>query len=207
MPAGRVGAVPSEENTMKRSHVLIIAAAILAVGLFLIGCPPRGGADAGSSNSATGPAASGGVDAADGPIPGPAPDLEFTDLNGKRLSIKSQAGDVVVLYFWATYCSPCLAKLPRIEAIAEAYKDKGVVVWALSEDPDRAMVDGWLQQNDLSIPVALVGDDVNAAFFPGEKPLPIPRTIIIDRGGRIIARLDADASAEEVEELVKPLVE
>ena len=69
------------------------------------------------------------------------------------------------------------------------------------------MVDGWLQQNDLSIPIALVGDDVTEALFPGEKPLPIPRTIVIDQAGQIVAKMDPDATVEEVEEVVKSLVE
>lgn len=192
---------------MRRNHALILAAAMLLVGLFIIGCLPRGGPDASTGTPQTGPAAAPGTDASAAQMLGPAPDIEFTDLNGKKLSVKAQSGEVLVLYFWATYCTPCLAKLPKIEAIAEAYGDKGVVVWALSKDPDRAMVDGWLQQNDLSIPVALAGDDANEAFFPGEKPLPIPRTIIIDRSGQIIARLDPDATVEQVEDIVKSLLE
>ncbi len=192
---------------MRRNHALIIAAVMLLVGLFIIGCLPRGGSDAPSDPPQTGATASPGADATAAQTLGPAPDLEFTDLNGNKLSIKAQSGDVLVLYFWATYCTPCLAKLPKIEAISEAYGDKGVVVWALSKDPDRAMVDGWLQQNDLSVPVALAGDDANEALFPGEKPLPIPRTIVIDQSGEIIARLDPDATVEQVEDLVKSLVE
>jgi peroxiredoxin len=196
---------------MRRSHALLIAAVMLVASLLINGCP-RGNSPDANVTPPTGPETGGAPDAGTDTDPvveavEPAPDLKFTSIDGKELSLRDSRGEVVVLYFWATYCSGCIEKLPKIQAIAEAYRDKSVTIWALSRDPNEAMVEGWLEQNDLGIPVALVDDDASQALFPGQMPLAIPRTVVIDQNSDIIAKMDPDTTVEQMEEEIKGLLE
>jgi peroxiredoxin len=135
-----------------------------------------------------------------------APPLVVTDLEENTLALAKSRGKVIVLYFWATYCKPCVEKFDGINAIHEAYVGKNVEVWALSEDPDARMVESWLTRHDLTMPVALVGQEENEMFFPGEKLLPIPQVVVVDQDGKIARRLGPEFTLEELETTVKQLI-
>ena len=135
-----------------------------------------------------------------------APDVILTDLSGESVTLASLRGGIVVLYFWATYCAPCVEKLPRMEAIHEAYRGKGVQIWALSLDRDADVVAGWLEKQDMTIPVGLVDDEMREQFFPGKKIVPIPQTLLIDAEGHIAQWLGGEMTLEELEEGIKALL-
>ncbi len=57
-----------------------------------------------------------------------APDFTLADLDGNQVSLSDFRGEAVFLNFWATWCPPCRAEMPEIEAIYQEYKNKDVVV-------------------------------------------------------------------------------
>lgn len=57
-----------------------------------------------------------------------APDFILTDLEGNTVALSDFRGKVVFINFWATWCPPCRAEMPEIEAIHQEYKGQGVVV-------------------------------------------------------------------------------
>ncbi len=57
-----------------------------------------------------------------------APDFTLIDLEGNRISLSDFRGKVVFINFWATWCPPCRAEMPEIEAIYQEYQNKDVVV-------------------------------------------------------------------------------
>ncbi len=52
--------------------------------------------------------------------------LSFHDLDGKQTHLKDFDGHIVVLNFWATWCGPCRAELPRLAEIAQQYASSNV---------------------------------------------------------------------------------
>lgn len=69
-----------------------------------------------------------------------APNFTLPDLNGKKMELKSLLGKgPVFIHFWATWCKPCLEELPYLDKMGQTYKDKGLVVIAISVDDSKTV--------------------------------------------------------------------
>jgi thiol-disulfide isomerase/thioredoxin len=67
----------------------------------------------------------------------PAPDVEGTDLDGKKVKLSSYRGKVVLFDFWATWCGPCKAMIPHERELAEKLKDKPFALLSVSVDDEK----------------------------------------------------------------------
>src|SRR5688572_20939533 len=68
-----------------------------------------------------------------------APAFVTVDPDGNEVDLKAHLGkDVIMLDFWATWCGPCIVAMPEIADVAEQFKDRGLVFYAVNvgEDPD-----------------------------------------------------------------------
>ena len=67
----------------------------------------------------------------------PVPELKLTLLNGHEVSKETLKGSYVLLDFWATWCAPCVAKMPEVERTWAAHKDKSFQILSISFDSSR----------------------------------------------------------------------
>jgi thiol-disulfide isomerase/thioredoxin len=79
--------------------------------------------------------------------PYPAPTLEFATLDGHLIHAKDLAGKVVLLDFWATWCAPCRAALPELEAIAKRYDPAKFTMISVSADFTQPTLRLFLEQH------------------------------------------------------------
>lgn len=63
-----------------------------------------------------------------------APDFTLTLIDGSRVTAADLKGQVVILNFWATWCAPCRKELPLLDAYYRKFKDKGLVVYAVTTE-------------------------------------------------------------------------
>jgi peroxiredoxin len=128
-----------------------------------------------------------------GPVPratanaAAAQDFTATDLTGRTLHLGDYLGEqVVLLDFWATYCEPCLAEMPHLEALYEAERGRGFVVLGVAMDgPEtEAEVPSYVARNGLSFPVVIDADSHVAGAYNPKKSAPL--SVLIDRAGRVV---------------------
>jgi len=63
-----------------------------------------------------------------------APPITGADVDGKAVSLTGLRGKVVLIHFWATWCPPCVAEIPRLNALAEKFHDRGFEVMGINVD-------------------------------------------------------------------------
>lgn len=106
-------------------------------------------------------------------------DAELRMLDGSRLPLTdADAGTVVVLDFWATWCAPCLRAMPLLADTVSSYGDKGVTLYAVNAGESRETIESFLEQRDWSLNVAMDQDNRLGRQW-GIRAL--PTTLIIDR--------------------------
>ena len=126
---------------------------------------------------------------ADGPVltvtrgPGvAAADAGWTTAEGHAQTLADYAGRPVVLNFWATWCVPCVAEMPALDALSRAMVAEGVAVLALSSDRGGAApVQRFYTERGISSLAVLLDARGAAARAYGAKG--IPTTVLIDRAG------------------------
>ena len=86
-----------------------------------------------------------------------APDFSVADLSGHTLQLSHYRGKVVILNFWATWCSPCRSEIPRFVDLQNKNGGDGLQIVGISLDDDPKLVRGFYQQLRMNYPVA-IGD-------------------------------------------------
>ena len=110
----------------------------------------------------------------------PAPALHAKLLDGKPFDLGEQAGKVVLINFWATWCAPCRAEMPAIDAFYRKHRDEGLVVLAMSMDDPGAEEKVRSVMKAFSFPAAL---GPKSDFKGYERIWRLPLTFVVDRGG------------------------
>ncbi len=123
-----------------------------------------------------------------------APDFELKKLDGTVLKLSDLRGRIVVLDFWATWCGPCVASLPKITELGFEYKGADVDVIAVNIEQTSAEVKVLLDRLKISPTVVLDTDGAIARVYQAQA---IPQTVIIDRDGKVKSVIVGGGGATE----------
>lgn len=119
------------------------------------------------------------------PPPTTVPDVAMTQLNGAPLRLADYRGKVVLLDFWASWCSPCREEIPRFVEWQTAYEARGLQVIGVAMDDNPAAAETFRREYRIDYPV-VAGSAQLADRFGGILGLPV--NIVIARDGAIVAR-------------------
>lgn len=134
-------------------------------------------------------------------------DFTLPQLDGPERSINEWDGEVVVLNFWATWCSPCREEIPLFSSLHEEFVSQGIHFLGVAIDDPEPMR-GFLDQVEMSYPTLYGMEqalDVAAAY--GNDRGTLPYTVIIDREGRIIERFMGQLHEPDLRPLLEDLAE
>ena len=126
-----------------------------------------------------------------------APDFSLRNLKGNYENLDSYRGQVVVLNFWATWCAPCRVEMPFFEKLYRRYRSEGMTVLAVTLDKNAGpKIKSFVDEYGLSFPVLLDEKGEGERLYPS---MTIPFTYVIDREGRVVARVDGAKNWESNE--------
>jgi len=119
-----------------------------------------------------------------------APPVSGTTVTGQHLSLSQLRGNTVVVNFWGSWCAPCRAEAPALGELARQLRPNGVrfVGVDIRDEPDSAVA--FMQQFNVGYPsLSDPEDEIALDFRSTVPPADIPTTLVIDRSGRIAARI------------------
>lgn len=116
---------------------------------------------------------------------------KFLAPDGAEHRIADFAGKGLVINLWATWCVPCVAEMPALQTMAKALAAENILVLALSSDRGgAAVVQKFYTAHNIALPIWL-DPKGEAARAWGARGL--PTTLVIDRKGQEVARLEGGA--------------
>jgi peroxiredoxin len=137
-------------------------------------------------------------------VPGqPAPDFTLKDPAGKIVNLKDYRGKVLLLDFWATWCTGCKEEIPWFVQFHDTYGAKGLATVGVSMDESWDVLKPFLVEHPIPYTIVL-GDEATAKRYAIEG---MPDTFLIDRQGKIAAAyLARKVDKDEVEAKIKALL-
>ncbi len=129
-----------------------------------------------------------------GPEPGDrAPDFLLRSTDGAVRKLSGYRGRPVLVNLWATWCAPCIAEMPVLNAVSRQYEERGLVVLGLAGDDDPVRVDEFMNRLPLEFAILL---DPDGAVGTRYGITGYPETFLIDREGRVFDKFIGPISRE-----------
>jgi thiol-disulfide isomerase/thioredoxin len=109
-------------------------------------------------------------------------------------------GKVVLVDFWGTWCGPCVKKIPQVQALADKYRDRGLVVIGVHSADAADTCAEFVEKNKITFPIAIDSGKTAESFAIDAWP----SVFLIDKTGKVVLGYTHDVPADElVENLLK----
>ncbi|WP_173434250.1 TlpA family protein disulfide reductase [Allosalinactinospora lopnorensis] len=194
---------------MRRHSVFAHAVAAAAVLAVLTGCAGGGETEAAGNNEDERFIEGDGSSSSFAPEERePAPEVSGETLDGDQVSLADYQGDVLVMNIWASWCGPCRGEKPVLGEVYEEYQDDGLEFLGVNIKDDRTAAKAFAKNYEVEYPSLYdQPGNVPQAFRETVPPKAIPSTLVIDREGRIAARVIGPATYNQLTELVEPVLD
>ena len=133
----------------------------------------------------------------------PAPDVTLTDLGGNPVALSDYAGQVILYNAWATWCPPCKAEMPTLQAYYEKYQDQDFVIIAIEDGQPAAEVAAFVKNYGLTFPVWPDLENKASVAFRANS---LPTSFVIDRDGSVRLIWSGAITMAMLEKHVTPLI-
>jgi len=133
----------------------------------------------------------------------PAPLLGLTDIHGKSRVLADYRGSVVLVNLWATWCPPCKAEMPTLQAFYEENVANGFVIVGINDGESEPVVVAFVHAYNLTFPIWLdPGFDAERVF----GAISLPSSYVIDRAGVTRLMWVGAIDTRNLERFVTPLL-
>ena len=113
----------------------------------------------------------------------PAPDFTLPSVTGEPISLADYRGKPVLLNFFATWCMPCAAEMPHLQAAYEEHADEGLVVLGVDYQETAKLVAPFMSQLALTFPAVI--DQSGDLSWNKYEVGTLPTSVLIDRDGEV----------------------
>ncbi len=132
-----------------------------------------------------------------------APQLALQNINGNTESLSDFRQDVLLVNNWATWCPPCKAEMPTLEAYYEAHAAEGFMIVAIEAGEPKDAVSQFAQSYGLKFHVWVDPQNASLAVFRNQN---LPNSYVIDRAGMVRYAWTGAISRAMLEKYVTPLL-
>lgn len=135
----------------------------------------------------------------------PAPDFTLKSLTGKNIKLSEQAGNVVMLNFWASWCGPCRKEMPLLNALHKKYEALGFTILGINVEQELKLAKSFLADTPVEFPVLF---DTSNTVSQAYEVIAMPTTVLIDRNGKVryLHKGYKEGDEAKYKKLVKKLV-
>jgi thiol-disulfide isomerase/thioredoxin len=135
----------------------------------------------------------------------PIPAFSGTDLQGKTWHLRELSGKAVLINFWASWCEPCRAEMPSLEALVQFYGPEKLVVLAVNFKESPTVALRHVQRANIGLPILL---DTSGQIAREWGANVFPTTVLVATDGRVqgMVRGELDWSGLQAGKLVAPLM-
>jgi thiol-disulfide isomerase/thioredoxin len=127
-----------------------------------------------------------------------APAISGMTLNGSNFTFRK--GKVAVINVWASWCSPCRAEEPTLSALSRKYSDVQFIGILTRDNPVNA--EAFARKRGTPYPT-LIDDSILIGFRKSLPANAIPTTVVIDRQGRVAARISGGVTVASLSQLIE----
>lgn len=131
---------------------------------------------------------------------------QFKDFKWQMQPVSQWKGKPMVVYFWATWCKPCVKEVPELIKLYDEYRGKNVVVLGIAVD-NADKVAEFMKQYKVNYPVLVGGNEaIDLSKKLGNKVGGLPFTLIVDQKGNVVKTYLGEVTKSNLEEILKPIL-
>lgn len=133
-------------------------------------------------------------------------DSSFKDFKWQMQPVSQWKGKPMVVYFWATWCKPCVKEVPELIKLYDEYRGRDVVVLGIAVD-NADKVEAFMKERNVNYPVLVGGNEaIDLSKKLGNKVGGLPFTIIVDKKGHVVKTYLGEVTKANLEEILKPIL-
>jgi thiol-disulfide isomerase/thioredoxin len=132
----------------------------------------------------------------------------LADFDGQPVALAELKGKVVVLNFWATWCTPCRTEIPHLEEGHRKYGPRGVMFIGAAIEDNADSVRDFVKAYGITYPVAMAGKDKGITLLQAinNKIAGLPYTVVLDRQGNVVAAKRGILTPARLQQILDPLL-
>jgi len=123
-------------------------------------------------------------------------------LDGNTAYLTDFDGQVIVLYFWASWCPPCKTTMPILQELNNEYAEQGLVVLGVNERETASQAQAYTEEVNVTFPIVL---DKSADIANYYRLMGPPATILLGNDGEVVKQFIGVVSRDQLDEFLVPL--
>ena len=133
--------------------------------------------------------------------------IQLPDLEGNETRLEQFKGQVILLNFWASWCSPCREEIPDFVALQSQYGPKGLVIVGVSLDEESpAYLGSFAREFGINYPILRAGDRITRVRDQVGGFRGIPTTLLVNRAGQVVVKFTGLVPGRTWEAQIKKLL-